>query len=49
MRGLNILMGTTALPAGLALATAAPAQLGIGIGIGGVPSVCQYEYCDYAP
>jgi|HubBroStandDraft_2_1064218.scaffolds.fasta_scaffold192295_2 hypothetical protein len=41
-----MLMGTTALPAGLAIATAAPAQ--IKIGIGGVEPVCYYGYAPEA-
>ncbi len=46
MRGIKILLGTTALLAGLALAPAAQAQLVINIGV--QPS-CAYGYYGYAP
>ena len=46
MRGLKILLGTTALAAGLAMAPAARAQLVVNIG---VQPVCQYGYYGYAP
>jgi len=46
MRGLKILVSTTALLVGLALAPAAPAQVSINIG---VQPVCSYGYYGYAP
>jgi len=46
MRGLRILLGTTVLSAGLALAPVAQTQLVVDIG---VPPVCSYGYYDYAP
>ena len=46
MRGIKVLLSTTALLAGLALAPAAQAQISIGIGI---QPVCSYGYYGYAP
>jgi len=46
MRGIKILLSTTALLAGLAVAPAAQAQISIGIGI---QPVCSYGYYGYAP
>ena len=46
MRGIKILIGTTALVAGLALAPAARAQIVVNIGV--QPS-CAYGYYGYAP
>ena len=46
MRGLKVLLGSTALLAGLALAPMAKAQIDVGIGI---QPVCSYGYYDYAP
>lgn len=46
MRGIKILIGTTALLAGLALAPAAQAQVYVSFG---VQPVCSYGYYDYAP
>ena len=46
MRGLKILLGTTALIAGLTLASAAHAQVVVDIGI---QPTCSYGYYDYAP
>ena len=46
MRGIKILLGTTALLAGLALAPAAQAQIVIDLG---VPPSCAYGYYGYAP
>lgn len=46
MRGIKILIGTTALLAGLTLAPAAEAQLVVEIG---AQPVCQYGYYGYAP
>lgn len=46
MRGIKILIGTTALVAGLVLAPKAQAQLVVDIGI---QPVCQYGYFGYAP
>jgi hypothetical protein len=47
MRGLKVLLCTSALFTSLALVPAAKAQLVIGIG--GAPPVCSYGYYDYAP
>lgn len=47
MRGLKTLLGTTALLAGLTIASAAQAQ--IVINIGGAPPRCAYGYYGYAP
>lgn len=46
MRGLKIIVSTTALLVGLALVPAAPAQVVVDIG---VQPVCQYGYYGYAP
>ena len=46
MRGIKILLSTTALLAGLAVAPAAQAQIAIDIG---VQPVCSYGYYGYAP
>src|ERR1700733_6459216 len=46
MRGIKILLSTTALLAGLAVAPPAKAQISIGIGI---QPVCSYGYYGYAP
>src|ERR1035437_2086280 len=46
MRRLNVLVLTTALLAGLALAPAANAQVMVNIGL---QPVCSYGYYDYAP
>jgi hypothetical protein len=46
MRGLKILISTTALLAGLAIAPAAKAQVVVDIG---VQPVCSYGYYGYAP
>jgi hypothetical protein len=46
MRGIKILIGATALLAGLALAPAAPAQIYVNLG---VPPVCEYGYYGYTP
>ena len=46
MRGLKVLLGSTALLVGLALAPAAQAQLYVNIG---VQPVCPYGYYGYAP
>jgi hypothetical protein len=46
MRGLKVLLGSTALLVGLALAPAASAQISINIGV--QPS-CPYGYYGYAP
>jgi hypothetical protein len=46
MRGLKILVGTTALLAGLAMTPAAKAQVVVDIG---VQPVCSYGYYGYAP
>jgi hypothetical protein len=46
MRGLKVLLGSTALLVGLALAPAAQAQIAINIGV--QPS-CAYGYYGYAP
>jgi hypothetical protein len=46
MRGIKILLSTTALLAGLAVAPAAQAQISINIG---VQPVCSYGYYGYAP
>src|SRR5271169_3386023 len=53
MRGLKVLLGSTALLAGLALAPMAKAQIEVGIGVPavgiGIQPVCEYGYYDYAP
>ena len=46
MRGLRTLLGTTALLAGLAMASAAQAQIVVDIG---VQPTCAYGYYGYAP
>lgn len=46
MRGIKILLSTTALLVGLAIASPAKAQISIGIGI---QPVCSYGYYGYAP
>jgi hypothetical protein len=46
MRAFKTILGTTALLAGLAFASAAHAQVIVSIG---VPPVCAYGYYDYAP
>ena len=46
MRGLKVLLGTTALIVGMALAPAAQAQISINIG---VQPGCAYGYYGYAP
>ena len=49
MRGLKVLLTTSALFATLSLIPAAKAQVSIGIGVGGGPPACQWGYYDYAP
>src|ERR1035437_9961805 len=46
MRGLKVLLGSTALLAGLVMAPTAQAQISINIG---VQPVCPYGYYGYAP
>ena len=46
MRGFKVLIGSTALLAGLALTPVAQAQIEVSVG---VPPVCSYGYYDYAP
>ena len=46
MRGLKVLLGTTALLGSLALVPKANAQVTVNIG---VPPVCSYGYYNYAP